>query len=105
MAKKPDFFRGLLSEIKDDSSSIAADGTSSAEYTGYIDTGSYALNALFSGSVKGGIPNNKVVAFAGESAVGKTFFVLGIIKHFLDSDPRAGVVYYDTEAAVTKDMM
>lgn len=106
MAKaKSNYFRDLLSEIKDDTSSIAADGKSSAEYTGYVDTGSYALNALFSGSVRGGIPNNKVVAFAGESAVGKTFFVLGIIKHFLDSNPSAGVVYYDTEAAVTREMM
>lgn len=100
-----DFFKNLLGEVKDDSSCLAADGRSSAEYTGFIDTGSYALNALISGSVRGGIPNNKVVVFAGESAVGKTFFALGIIKHFLDSDPRAGVVYYDTEAAVTRTMM
>jgi len=106
MAKaKPDFFRKLLSNIKDDQSSIAADGESSAEYTGYVDTGCYALNALLSGSVHGGIPNNKVVAFAGESAVGKTFFIMGIVKHFLDANTTAGVVYYDTEAAVTKDMM
>lgn len=104
-AKPNNFLRGLLSEIKDENSTIAADGKSSAEYTGYIDTGSYALNALLSGSVNGGIPNNKVVAFAGESAVGKTFFVLGIIKHFLDSHKNAGVIYYDTEAAVTKEMM
>lgn len=34
-----------------------------------------------------------------------TFFVLGIAKAFLDSDPKAGVVYFDTESAVTKEMM
>ena len=53
----------------------------------------------------GGVPNNKVTAFAGESATGKTFFVLGIVQNFLANNPDAGVVYYDTEAAVTKDMM
>ena len=63
------------------------------------------LNALLSGSLKGGIPNNKITAFAGESATGKTYFVLGIIKTFLDNDPEAGVMFYDTEAAVTKKMM
>ena len=70
-----------------------------------MDTGSYILNALLSGSLYGGIPNNKITAFAGESATGKTFFVLGVLKHFLDDNPTGGVVFYDTEAAVTKGMM
>lgn len=105
MAKKTDFLATLIKGSKDDDASVVADGKSSAEYTGYIDTGSLALNALLSGTIFGGIPNNKVVVFCGESAVGKTYFVLGIIKHFLDSDPRAVAVYYDTEAAVTRDMM
>ena len=74
-------------------------------YSGTIDTGSYVLNAVLSGSVYGGVPNNKVTAFAGESATGKTFFVLGVATQFLKDNPDAGVVYYDTEAAVTKDMM
>jgi RecA/RadA recombinase len=84
---------------------LAADGTASSEYGGYIDTGSYILNALLSGSLYGGIPDNKITAFAGESATGKTFFVLGIVRAFLDKNPTGAVVYYDTEAAVTKQMM
>ena len=100
-----DFFRNLVEDIKDEDTVIAADGTGSAEFTGTIDTGSYILNAALSGSIYGGVPNNKVTAFAGESATGKTFFVLGVIQNFLASNPDAGVVYYDTEAAVTKDMM
>lgn len=100
-----DFFRNLVEDIKDEDTVIAADGTGSAEFTGTIDTGSYILNAALSGSIYGGVPNNKVTAFAGESATGKTFFVLGVVQHFLANNPDAGVVYYDTEAAVTKDMM
>ena len=99
------FFNNLVDELKDEDTKILSEGGASAEYTGCIDTGSYALNAVLSGSIYGGVPNNKVTAFAGESATGKTFFVLGIVKQFLDSNPTGGVIYFDTEAAVTKGMM
>ena len=99
------FFNNLVETLKDEDTKILADGNASAEYTGCIDTGSYALNAVLSGSIYGGVPNNKVTAFAGESATGKTFFVLGIVKQFLDANPTGGVIYFDTEAAVTKGMM
>ena len=100
-----DFFANLVEQLKDEDTKILADGSASAEYSGCIDTGSYALNALLSGSIYGGVPNNKVTAFAGESATGKTFFVLGVVKQFLDANPTGGVVYFDTEAAVTQQMM
>lgn len=100
-----DFFRNLVADIKDEDTSIAADGSQSAEFSGTVDTGSYILNAALSGSLYGGIPNNKITAFAGESATGKTFFVLSCVKSFLTNNPTGGVVYYDTEAAVTKEMM
>ena len=99
------FFRDLVDSIKDENTVIAADGSSSAEFSDFIDTGSYMLNAVLSGSIYGGVPDNKITAFAGESATGKSYFVLGVVKSFLDSDKTAGVVYYDTEAAITRDMM
>jgi RecA/RadA recombinase len=99
------FFNDLVEQLKDEDTTILADGTASAEFTGCIDTGSLALNALLSGSIYGGVPNNKVTAFAGESATGKTFFVLGVVKKFLDDNPEGGVIYFDTEAAVTRQMM
>lgn len=88
-----------------DNTAILAEGQNSSEYSGSIDTGSYILNAVLSGSIYGGVPNNKITAFAGESATGKTFFVLGVLKQFLDDNPEGGVIYFDTEAAVTKKMM
>lgn len=99
------FLKTLIKEVGDEDTYLASDGGGSAEFTGCIDTGSYILNALLSGSFYGGVPDNKITAFAGESATGKTFFVLGIVRAFLDKNPDAAVVYYDTEAAVTKAMM
>ena len=99
------FLRDLLKELNDENTYLASDGGGSAEFGGFIDTGSYILNALLSGSIFGGVSDNKITAFAGESAVGKSFFVLGIVRAFLDKNPTAIVVYYDTEAAVTKKMM
>jgi RecA/RadA recombinase len=100
-----DFLRELIKELKDEDTSLAVDGTGSAEFGGFIDTGSFALNAVLSGSLFGGVPDNKVTAFAGESATGKTYFVLGVVKSFLEKNPTGAVVYYDTEAAITKQMM
>lgn len=99
------FFNDLVEKIKDEDTHIVADGLGSAEFSGYIDTGSYILNAVLSGSIFGGVPNNKVTAFAGEQATGKTFFALGVVQQFLLDNPDGGVVYFDTEAAVTRDMM
>lgn len=100
-----DFFRDIVTQIKDEDTNIASDGKSSGEFSGYIDTGSYILNAALSGTIYGGVPNNKVTTFAGESATGKTFFVLGVMQQFLKDNPEGGVIYFDTEAAVTKEMM
>jgi RecA/RadA recombinase len=100
-----EFFKMLVKELRDEDTSMASDGSGSAEFGGFIDTGSYALNAVLSGSLYGGVPDNKVTAFAGESATGKTFFILGVVRSFLEKNPTGGVVYYDTEAAITKSMM
>jgi len=88
-----------------DNTSLLADGGNSSEFSGTVDTGSYILNAAISGSLYGGVPNSKITAFAGESATGKTFFVLGVLKQFLEDNKDGGVIYFDTEAAVTKQMM
>lgn len=99
------FLKGIIDEIKDENTSMASDGDGSAEFSGFIDTGCYMLNAVLSGSLFGGVPDNKITAFAGESTTGKTYFVLSVVREFLNKNPEAGVVYYDTEAAVTKKMM
>ena len=73
--------------------------------TSFIDTGSYSFNALLSGSIYKGMPGNKITAIAGEAATGKTFFALGICKAFLDKDPEAGIIYFESESAISKQMI
>jgi len=72
---------------------------------GYIDTGSYALNALLSGSIYKGTPNNKIIGWAGEESTGKTFFTLACVKHFLDTNKTGIVAYFDSEAAIDTEML
>lgn len=66
----------------------------------YVDTGCYALNAVISGSIYGGVPTNKTLGLAGEEATGKTFFTLSICKHFQDMAEDAHVVYFESEGAI-----
>lgn len=84
---------------------IVDDGVEAGDVSSFIDTGSHIFNALLSGSIHGGLPSNKITALAGESATGKTFFLMGIVKSFLDSDPNAGVIYFESESAITKQMI
>jgi RecA/RadA recombinase len=66
----------------------------------FIDTGSYALNGLLSGSIYGGMPNNKAVALAGEESTGKSFFALSIASYFQKTFEDGGVVYFESEGAL-----
>jgi len=100
-----DFFKKFVNDLGDAETSVAADGTSSAESSGFIDSGSYIFNAALSGSIYGGFPNNKAIVLAGDPATGKTFFALGLVKNFLQMNPKARVFYFDTESAVTNEMM
>lgn len=99
------FFKDMVKDINDENVHLLEDGGNSSEFTGWIDTGSYMINALCSGSLFGGIPNNKILGLAGEEATGKTYFALGMVENFMRQNQEAGCLYYDTESAVTKEMM
>ena len=99
------FLKDVASEIGNEYASLVSDGVSAGDTSGYIDTGSYIFNALCSGSIYGGVPGNKITAIAGESSTGKTFFCLGIVQHFLESNPDAGVIYFESESAISKQMI
>ena len=74
-----------------------------SEILEYIDTGSYALNRLISGSIYGGIPAGRVVSFYGDSGVGKSFAIGQAIR---DAQEKGYlVIFYDTENAITKTFM
>ena len=99
------FLKNVIKETGNEYGTIVSDGLATADVSGYVDTGSFIFNALCSGSIHGGLPQNKITAIAGESATGKTFFVLGVCKAFLESDPDANVVFFESESAITKDMI
>jgi len=100
-----DFLKEIIKETGNEYASLASEGITAGDVTSYIDTGSYSFNALLSGSIYGGLPSNRITAIAGEASTGKTFFALGIIKHFLDKDKDAGVVLFESENAVSKSMI
>ena len=100
-----EYFDDLLKVTGNEFGSKVSDGIEAGDVSGHIDTGSYILNALISGDIYGGIPSNKITAFAGETATGKTFFVLGIVKQFLADNPSGGVLYFESESALTKQMI
>ena len=97
-----DFLKDIVKEIGDDYTKLAADIDETEEY---VDTGSYIFNGLVSGSIFGGVSSNKITAIAGESSTGKTFFSLAVVKNFLDNDPNAYCLYFDTESAITKSLL
>lgn len=93
-----------LAAADNEYASVVSEGLA-GDVTHWIDTGSYSLNGLISSSLFGGLPGNKTLVFAGEQSTGKTYLTLGTVKRFLDSDPNAIVYYWDSEFAVTSQMI
>ena len=100
-----DFLKDIIKTTGNEYAALVSDGVEAGDVDSFIDTGSYVFNALLSGSIHGGLPANKITALAGESATGKTFFLMGIVKNFLDANPKSGVVYFESESAITKQMV
>jgi RecA/RadA recombinase len=97
-----DFLNEIIKDVGNDYANLAADIDEEEEY---IDSGSYIFNALISGSIYGGFSANKITAIAGENSTGKTFFSLAVVRNFLDSNPEAVVLYFDTESAINRSLL
>jgi len=95
----------LKSVIKNEFAATAEDGILGGDIKWYVDSGSYVLNALISGSIYGGYPANNITALAGESGCGKTFFALTACKNFLDEDKENIVLYFESEGAIRVEML
>jgi hypothetical protein len=63
-----DFLKDIVKTIGGEYTQLASDIN---ETEVYVDTGSYILNALVSGSIFGGVSGNKITAFSGLSGCGK----------------------------------
>jgi len=93
-----------LKDLKNEYATIADDGLV-GDVMGWIDTRSMVFNALVSGSIYGGIADNKILALAGQSSTGKTFFCLSLIQSFLEQNKEGVCLYFDSENAITTDML
>lgn len=96
------FLSEIISEIGGEYAKLANDID---EQEKYVDTGSYMLNALVSGSIFGGVSANKITTFSGLQGSGKTYYSLSVVKNYLDTHPSGYCLYFDTEAAVTKKLL
>ena len=99
------FLKDLVKASGNEYANVVSDGVSAGDVDAFVDTGSYVFNALLSGSLYGGLPSNKITAIAGESATGKTYFALGMVKQFLEDNPNSAVIYFESESAISKDMI
>lgn len=97
-----DFLNSVIKEIGKEYASVASN---IVENETYVDTGSYILNALVSGSLFGGISQNKISVLAAPEACGKTFIALSVVRNFLEKNPDGFCLYFDTESAITKKML
>ena len=79
-----DFLKDIVKEIGDDYTQLASDISDNQQY---IDTGSLVFNGLVSGSIFGGVSNNKITAIAGESSTGKLFSLSPLPRTFLIITP------------------
>ena len=100
-----DYLKNMVKASGNKYASIVEDGIDGSDVDGFVNTGSYIMNALLSGSIHGGIANNKILAIAGSEATGKTYFSLGIAYTFIEDHKDSVVLYFDSEQAVTTNMI
>jgi RecA/RadA recombinase len=99
------FLKDLVKSSGNEYASVVSDGVSAGDVDSFVDTGSYVFNALLSGSLYGGLPTNKITAIAGESATGKTYFALGMVRQFLEDNKDAAVIFFESESAISREMI
>jgi RecA/RadA recombinase len=97
VAALKDIFKSV-DDLNPDAAILDSSTLSTAEE--WIDTGSYALNAIISGSMYKGVPVGRVTGFSGPSMAGKTL----IMNKIMANAQKEGyiAVIWDSEVAVDK---
>lgn len=95
--------KSLLTKIKEFSPFAETfDNSEAVKIKEWIHTGSYIFNAVLSGSLLKGVPNNRSISIAGESGSGKTFLCMNLAKNMQKQDYT--IYYLDTEGAIGYEM-
>ena len=82
---------------------LMSEGAGVSTITDYIPVGNYACNACLTGSIFGGIPNNRSICISGESGVGKTYLLLNIAREAQKKG--VYVIWYDSENAIEQSQL
>lgn len=73
--------------------------------TEHFNTGIFILNAVLSDmDIYKGLPEGKRVGIAGPPGVGKSYFTLNILKRYLDNNPTANAIVFESEFASIMEM-
>lgn len=103
MAKKEFSFLELdkqLSKIEGFELGSVLETNDFSEVGEWISTGNYLLNAQLSGSLFGGIANNRSIGIAGDPQTGKSFLCMNIVREAQKIG--YNVIYCDTEGAIDR---
>jgi RecA/RadA recombinase len=103
MAKKEFSFSDLdkqLSKIDGFEMGSILEHNEFSEVGEWISTGNYLLNAQLSGTLFGGVANNRSMGIAGDPQTGKTFLCLNIVREMQKKD--YDIIYCDTEGAMDR---
>lgn len=94
-------FDAQLSKIEGFETGSIFENNVFSEVDEWISVGNYLMNAQFSGTLFGGIPNTRSVGFGGDPGSGKTFLCLNIVR---EAQKTGYFVFYcDTEGAVDRE--
>ena len=74
-----------------------------SEVSEWIPTGNYLFNAQLSGSLFGGVANNRSLGLAGDPGTGKTFLCLNIVREAQKMG--YDIIYCDTEGAIDRSQV
>ncbi len=91
--------KSLKRKINNPYATIAIDGIIGGDIHGFINSGSYILNGLLSGSFFGGFAKGKVTALAGKKGSGKTFILMKTVQMFLDKDPENLFILFESSCS------
>lgn len=106
MAKGGDFsFADLNKEMSKNSKwgGLMSDGAGVSAITEYIPVGNYICNACLTGSLFGGVPNNRSICLSGDPGTGKTYLLLNIAREAQKKDNF--IIWYDSENAIEKSQI
>ena len=98
--------KGLKKATKNENAFTGEDTSNPYAVEEWIDTGCYALNAMLSdGDIFKGLPKGKRIVLAGPTSTAKSYFLMFIIKSFMENQDNPYVVIFESEGASITNMI